>query len=132
MGDTRYLILLAVLWFLFYWVFGGAFFALVSVFRIGRLKKARFSCLFTIFSAAVASGAAYWGMRWANESARACIDAAQSNFEGFVGFFGCSVVALGLAFLSGAVAVVILGGIAMWLSSIKILLPEREEEEDEE
>lgn len=131
MDETRYLIMLAVLWFLFYWIFGGAFFALISVFRIGRLKKARFSCLFTIFSAAAATGAAYFGMRWANESAKTCIDTAQSNFEGFVGFFGCSVVALGLAFLSGAVVVIVLGGIAMWLSSIKILLPEREEEEEE-
>jgi len=129
-GDVSYLVILAVLWFLFYWVLGGAVFAVISVFRPGRLKKARFSCLFTVMTAASATGAAFFGMRWANEASRECIELAQSNLEGFVGFFGCSLVSLTMSFLAGAVAVMVLGWIALWLSSLRILLPEAHEEEE--
>ncbi|MBI2484690.1 hypothetical protein HYW18_00875 [Candidatus Uhrbacteria bacterium] len=129
-SDLSYLLILAVLWFLFYWVLGGAFFAVMSVFRLGRLKKARFSCLFTLFTAASAFGAAYFGLRWANESSRECISLAQSNLEGFVGFFGCSLVSLTMSFLAGALAVIVLGWLAMGLSSLKILLPGVDEEKE--
>ena len=125
--DWTYLLLLGGLWFLFYWIFGGAFFALVSVFRLGRLKKLRFSCLFSLFSLASALAAAWMGMRYAEVSSSECLNISRTNVEGFVGFFGCSLVALTLAFLGGATAVILLGALAMRLSSSRLILPGREQ-----
>ena len=126
----NYLIILAILWFLFYWILGGAFFAIVSVFKLGRLHKLRFSCLFSIVTLAIAFGASYAGMRWANTSTHECLELARTNVEGFVGFFGCSVIALTLSFLGGAVAVIVFGAISMRLSSTRLLLPRKEPMEE--
>lgn len=127
--EWSYLLLLGGLWFLFYWIFGGAFFALISVFRLGRLKKLRFSCLFSLFSLAAAFGGAWAGMRLAQSSATECLALAQTNVEGFVGFFGCSLVALTVSFLGGAAAVILLGLFSLRLSSSKLVLPVREQKE---
>ncbi len=112
---------------MFYWILGGAFFALVSVFRLGRLRKLRFSCLFSLFSLASALAAAWMGMRYAEVSSSECLNISRTNVEGFVGFFGCSLVALTLAFLGGAVAVILLGAISMRLSSSRLILPGKEQ-----
>ena len=128
--EWGYLILLGGLWFLFYWIFGGAFFALISVFRLGRLYKGRFSCLFSLVALVSAFVAAWSGMNWAYASAKECLELAETNVEGFVGFFGCSIVALSLSFLGGALAVIILGALSMRLSSTKILLPSLDHKEE--
>lgn len=127
MIETGYLVLLAVLWFLFYWIFGGAFFAFISVFRLGRLRKARFSCLFTFVAGASAVVAAWSGARWAQSSAQVCLQESLSNLEGFVGFFSCSIIALTLSFLGGAVVVIVLGAIVLRLSSTHLFLPHKEQ-----
>jgi len=124
--EWSYLVLLGALWFLFYWIFGGAFFALVSVFRLGRLKKLRFSCLFSLVSLIGAFFAAWTGMRFAEISASECLGIARTNVEGFVGFFGCSLVALTLSFLGGVVVVLLLGAVSLRLSSSRLILPGRE------
>lgn len=128
--EWGYLIPLGVLWFLFYWILGGAFFALISVFRLGKLYKGRFSCAFSLVALASAFASAWFGMSWAHTSAVDCLKVAEGNVEGFVGFFGCSIIALTVSFLGGALIVLVLGAAAMRLSSIKIILPQREQVED--
>lgn len=49
---------LAALWFVLYWILGGVFFAIVVASRFIHLRKARFSCLFSVASAGLAYGAA--------------------------------------------------------------------------
>lgn len=49
------------LWFVIFWILGGVFFAIVSATRFVHLRKARFSCLFTVASIAASYGAALGG-----------------------------------------------------------------------
>ncbi len=49
-------------WFIIYWILGGVVFALVAAARSTHMRKARFSCLFTLGSAAAAYGAAVVGL----------------------------------------------------------------------
>ena len=125
-----YFVLLAFLWFLFYWIVGGAFFALIAVFRLGRLNKGRFSCLFSLFALFSAFGAAYFGSHWGAGSAQECIAVAETNIEGFVAFFGCSIVAVMLSFILGAAAVLLLGALSLIASSAKPAVPKNRDPKD--
>ncbi len=49
-------------WFIVYWIIGGVFFAIVAATRFMNMRKARFSCLFTLGSLLAAYGAAVIGM----------------------------------------------------------------------
>lgn len=55
-------LVISLLWFILYWIAGGVVFAVVAVTRLLRMKKAQFSCLFTIASAAAAYGATTTGL----------------------------------------------------------------------
>ncbi|HBP00060.1 MAG: hypothetical protein UU48_C0003G0008 [Candidatus Uhrbacteria bacterium GW2011_GWF2_41_16] len=73
-SDATFLmIFLSFFLFLFYWVFGGVFFAVVALLRLMRLRKARFSCFFTLLAGVCGVGAAYTGLRWAESSAIQCL-----------------------------------------------------------
>lgn len=47
--------------FLIYWIFGGIFFACLALLRLRRLRKARFSCLFSLSSFVIAFGSSWFG-----------------------------------------------------------------------
>lgn len=95
--------ILTFLWFLFYWVFGGVFFALLTLLRLMPIRKVRFSCLFTLAAAGCAFGAAVTGARWAEASLAPCLSEARlAATDGFLASFGCG-------FFS------ILAGAAVWL-----------------
>lgn len=65
---------LAVIWFLFYWIVGGIFFACLALLKLMRLRKARFSCLFSLTAALCAAGAAWISALWLERSAAGCFD----------------------------------------------------------
>ena len=56
------LLVLSISWFIIYWILGGVVFSLIAAARAMHMKKARFSCLFTLGAAATAFGAAYAGV----------------------------------------------------------------------
>ncbi len=61
-NSSTALLVLSILWFVIYWILGGVVFSLIAAARSMHMKKARFSCLFTLGAAATAFGAAYAGM----------------------------------------------------------------------
>ncbi|OGL71008.1 hypothetical protein A3B32_01985 [Candidatus Uhrbacteria bacterium RIFCSPLOWO2_01_FULL_53_9] len=60
--------ILSLLWFLVYWIFGGVVFMIIGLVRPGRMKRVRFSCLYTIVSALTGYGAARLGVYWATQA----------------------------------------------------------------
>lgn len=68
------MLILALLWFVLFWIIGGILFAVVGLVRFLRLNKNRFSCLFTFFSGVTAVGASWMGLLAAEATpARVCI-----------------------------------------------------------
>ena len=111
-----YVVLVAIIWFLFYWIVGGAFFAVVAVFRLGSFKKAQFSCLYTLVAAGLAAVSAYLGVRSGGEEALYCLNHV-SQYDGFIAFFGCAIVPLMLSFIAGAAVMLTIGFAIFLLSS---------------
>jgi len=114
--PTSYLLTLALLWFVLFWTVGGVVFAVVGLVRFLRLNKNRFSCLFTILSAATAFGAAWMGLLASHtEAPSACL--AQTDTTGVTKFipslFTCaseevlSAAAFWFLFLLGAGIIVL-------------------------
>ena len=101
-----FLTTLSILWFLVYWILGGVFFAIVTVIRLGRIRKVRFSCLFSILSLFLGVSAAYLGMRHSQTAVNACLAEASNKAEVVAAMFGCGMV---LANGCGARALVLLG-----------------------
>ncbi len=123
---------LAVLWFVFYWVFGGVFFTVVAVLRLGRIKKIRFSCLYTILSALAGYGAAWTGVYWSGDSINRCLAEANGVQEEFIAIFACGIVGIFTAMLAWAAALVFGGFLLMAISKSKEPRWFERREEDEE
>ncbi|OGL66942.1 hypothetical protein A2856_00360 [Candidatus Uhrbacteria bacterium RIFCSPHIGHO2_01_FULL_63_20] len=129
-------ILLAIIWSLLYWVGGGVLFALVSLLRLGRVRKVRFSCLFSLLAFACGAAAAYVGVFRSRETIDACLVDATTRAETLVALVGCGMGTILIAFLLGAAALVAGGFVIMWLSSTAtkpwVQLSETELEDGEE
>ncbi len=106
---VSFTLFLGFLWFLFYWILGGVLFALVAILRLGRVRKVRFSCLFSFWSLLCGAGAAWGGVKLAQDSITSCYLLAQTKAEVLTAFFGCGFAGVFGAFLLGA-AVLTLGG----------------------
>ncbi|MFC1787762.1 hypothetical protein ACFLZY_00910 [Patescibacteria group bacterium] len=110
MSDlTLFTWFLALIWFIFYWIFGGVFFAVMALLRLGRVRKVRFSCLFSVLTVIVAFGTAFSGMNLARDAQTKCLLQAENKAEIITAIFGCGAAGVFGTFLLGA-AVLILGG----------------------
>ncbi len=107
--------ILAVLWFLVYWVFGGVAFSLLVLLRLGRVRKVRFSCLFTLLSFVLGVGAAYGGVQYSREAIAQCLLQATNRPQIIIAIFGCGFVGIMGAFFVGALALVFIGLLLMLL-----------------
>lgn len=106
---ASFTIFLGFLWFLLYWILGGVLFALVAILRLGRVRKVRFSCLFSIWSLLCGVGASWSGVKLAQDSIASCYLLARTKAEVLTSFFGCGFAGIFGMFLLWA-AVLTLGG----------------------
>jgi len=110
---------LALAWFIIYWILGGVFFAVVAASRFIRLRKARFSCLFTIASAGLAYGAATTGMFLARPMLRACGAPKDEVGAATLRLFQCAPSAILTSGLFWFVLLVLVGSVAILLSRVE-------------
>lgn len=82
--------------FLVYWIIVGSIFASFSFIRNMKIRKARFGCLFTIFSMISAVGATYTGYLAGRENINECVERGLGWSESMVSFLGCSMFAISL------------------------------------
>src|SRR5688572_25702387 len=87
-----HIFVIAFFWFVIYWVMGGVFFGAIAIVRVIKLRRARFSCLFTLASALCAFGAAYTGTFYAHENIRACIKEANDVFGKLASVIACGIL----------------------------------------
>ncbi|MEK7619957.1 MAG: hypothetical protein AAB413_01825 [Patescibacteria group bacterium] len=116
---TSFLIVLSLLWFVVYWVLGGVFFAVVTMMRLGRLRKVRFSCLFSILSLVIGIGVAYIGVKGSQEAVSDCLGEAVTNAEKMTAVLGCGAASIFGMFLLGALVLTIGGFLIMAVSKSK-------------
>lgn len=115
--DTGSLTLVvALVWFIVYWILGGVFFAIVVASRFINLRKARFSCLFSVASGVLAYAAAATAMLLAQPPMRVCSQAAQGGSEAFFGLLRCAPKAFFASGLLWFVVLVFIGAVAVLLS----------------
>jgi hypothetical protein len=123
--------IVALIWFLAYWILGGVFFSVAALLRPGGVRKVRFSCLFTILALGCASGAAWGGIRFADDAVDACLVSSESTAEAMTSIFGCGFVGIFGAFLAGIVVLLSVGFVLLKLSTTKTapwIVLEREDE----
>ena len=125
-------ILLALIWSLIYWIGGGVMFSLVSLLRLGRVRKVRFSCLFTLLAFACGIIASYVGVGRSGSALNACLGASQTKAQSVVALFGCGFETILIAFVLGAVALIAGGFLILALSSTSTRPWVRLEHQDEE
>lgn len=104
--------LLATVWFIIYWLLGGALFALLVLLRLGRVRKVRFGCLYTLFALAAGVLAAHWGVNFSSEAINLCLADAHTKAEAATAVLGCGSAGIFGAFAAGAGAL-ILGGLVL-------------------
>jgi hypothetical protein len=114
--PTSFLVFLSIFWFAVYWVLGGVFFAILTILRLGRVRKVRFSCLFSLLCGVVGYGAAYAGIRFSEQAVADCVATAQNKVERITALFGCGFSSVFGFFLIGA-AVLTLGGLILLVIS---------------
>ncbi len=102
-----------------YWVLGGVFFAVITIIRLGRLRKLRFSCLFSLLSLIVGVASAYFGVSSSQGAVGECLATAVTRAEKITAVFGCGFASILGSFLLGSLALTIGGFIIMALSKSK-------------
>lgn len=123
---------LSILWFFVYWILGGVFFAVMAILRLGRVRKVRFSCLFTVLAALCATSAAYFGVQFAETAIRSCTVSATTSVQTKVAIIGCGFGSIMGAFFLGVLMLTIFGFLIMTISKSKakpwIILDQEERE----
>jgi hypothetical protein len=114
-----FLVILSILWFLMYWILGGVFFAVVTIARLGRVRKVRFSCLFTLLAFVLGVGSAVFGVNQSDAAVMECMSHADGKAEMVTAVFGCGFVTIFGGFLVGAVILTIGGFLIMAVSKSK-------------
>lgn len=133
-STQSFSVFLSILWFIVYWILGGVFFATLTILKLGRVRKVRFSCLFTILAAVCGTSASYYGMKLGEESILECAKTASGYTETISAIFGCGFSAILGTFLIGS-AVLTFGGLfimALSKSKSKPWITFSEEEPDTE
>ncbi len=109
--------MLFLAWFIVYWLVGGVFFALVAATRFMNMRKARFSCLFTLGTVLAAYGAAVVGMLLANANkVIRCPKMSPDAFRAFGDVLTCNYQAI---FVAGGLcfALLLMAGLVALLFS---------------
>jgi hypothetical protein len=106
--------------FLAYWVFGGVVFSVLSLLRPGKLRRVRFSCLYTLFSGAVGYGSALLAWRLLERSVGP-LHASLPVSDTLARVGGTGILSLLFSFLVGLVAVFTGGWIIFLLSRTREL-----------
>lgn len=134
-GLQSFVLFLSILWFFVYWVLGGVFFAVMAILRLGRVRKVRFSCLFTILAGICAVGSSYFGVHYATSAIRSCTMNATSGAQAKIAIIGCGFSGIMGAFLAGTVVLTLGGFFIMSISRSKakpwIILDQEDREENE-
>ncbi len=87
--------MLFTMWFIVYWIIGGVFFSLVVATSAMNMRKARFSCLFTLGSIAAAYGAGTTGVLLAaNNRGVRCPAPSPEAFHAFGQLLSCNISAI--------------------------------------
>jgi hypothetical protein len=118
-GLTSFAIFLGILWFLVYWILGGVFFAIITILKLGRVRKVRFSCLFSLLALICGFSASYFGLQYASDAISTCTLQAVTRSESIISIFGCGFAGIFGAFLIGAFILVAVGSLIVLISQTK-------------
>lgn len=129
-GLQSFITFLTILWFFVYWILGGVFFAVMALLRLGRVRKVRFSCLFTFLAAGCAFGSSYFGVHYAKTAIQSCLVDSVSKAQTKIAIIGCGFGGIMGAFLIGTIILTLGGFLIMSISKSKakpwIILDEEE------
>ena len=89
-GPIAIVLVFTLMWFVLYWLVAGVLFAVVGLAHVVRINTARFSCLFTCLSLAVAYGAAYTGYVAATRLNGKCVSQIDASYRIIPGLFKCA------------------------------------------
>lgn len=117
-----FVVFLAFLFFLFYWISGGVFFAAVALLRLMRLRKVRFSCLFSLSAFFCAVGASLTGIKLAEGALETC-----RPTTGISGFHDGFFVALTCGFTGIMTGMLIWAAVLVLLGFVFLAFSRREE-----
>ncbi|EKD33138.1 MAG: hypothetical protein ACD_76C00085G0001 [uncultured bacterium] len=108
--------LMAILWFVLYWIFGGVLFSLIAFFQMKRIRKVRFSCLFTFWSVASALAGAYAGIWLSQDAISECGEIIAQPLRAAITEFACGFAGIMIG-MSGGAAVLLIGGFLLLILS---------------
>lgn len=100
---------LSMILFFVYWIVGGVFFAIITLFRTSKIRKAQFSCLFTLTSLACAIAASLAGTQIGGRAIRRCLIQTDGYFDSLAAVISCGVLPLTFSALIGLLALIIVG-----------------------
>lgn len=106
--GPEYQLIIAAFWFPIYWILGGVVFATIAFLSVLKLRKVRFSCLFTIATLLSAYGASYLGMQMGEREISSCLLTADSFLDKLSSIIGCGIFSL---FIAGAIGFAVLIGV---------------------
>ena len=109
MISIPHLVEVSIILFLLFWLVGGVFFAIIALFRPAKLRKAQFSCLFSLSSLVLAIVAALFGTQLGAQEIEMCLMQADGYFASLAAVISCGVLPLTLVSLLAFMGLIALG-----------------------
>lgn len=116
MQDWIFFVPVGLMWFIIYWIVGGVIFSIAALFRIAKIRKAQFSCLFTLASIGCAFGATYTALIIGEKEIHVCLGEAQDIFGQFASVIACGVFPLMIMGAIWFAGLLFIGSILLYLS----------------
>ncbi len=116
-----FFVVLSAGWAFLYWIFGGVFFSIVAILWVGRVRRTRFGCLFSLSAIGMGVLAAWSGLRFARPEIRACLPVMNAEiplvaWQRWIEQFACGIVGLLGAFLIGFLLLLLVGAMLLIVS----------------
>jgi hypothetical protein len=108
-----------ITWFIVFWIVGGVIFSILALFRVAKLRKAQFSCLFTISCALCATGATYSASLLGNDQIQNCTNTARDIFAQFASVIACGIFPITIMGIAWFIGLMFVGIILLFISRSK-------------
>ncbi|MFH1610980.1 MAG: hypothetical protein ABIA83_00025 [Patescibacteria group bacterium] len=119
MSDWIFYIPVGFVWFIIFWIVGGVIFSIAALFKIAKLRKAQFSCLFTITCVGCAYGATHSAFLIGNSQVGACLNQAQDIFGKFASVIACGIFPITAMGIIWFIALMLVGAVLLYISRAK-------------
>ncbi len=112
---SSFLVVLSIFCFFLYWIFGGVIFSIITVLRVGRVRRSQFGCFFSLIALGFGVLTGWGSSELAAHNFATCV-LSEERWRSWMEQFACGIVPILLSLAVGFVLLLIVGFYVLTIS----------------